>query len=113
MRGRLGVGAKSHCNHGPGVGTREFIDWRPFSYVTSRIMTSGGFITVREAIETIEFTPRGDGGTLVCGRIRVVDRGWLLMLALKPFRRRFRRGVRDSNAKLQAALEEDIAAASG
>lgn len=114
-RGRLGTGAKSHCSHGPGgVATREYVDWRPFSYFTCRTMTpfAGGFITTRRAIETVEFVPREDGSTLVCGRIRVVDRSRLSMLTLKATRLLFRAGARDWNTKLQAAIEQDSAAAS-
>lgn len=114
-RGRLGgVGASYHCSHAPGVTTREYVDWRPFSYFTCRTRTpfAGGFITTRSAIETTEFVPHGDGSTLVCYHIRVVDRSWFSMLALKPIRLLSRRGARDWGAKLQAALEQDVAAAS-
>lgn len=113
-RGRSGVGAKSHCSHGPGVATREIVDWRPFSYSTSRTMTplAGGFITAREAIETLEFVTRGDGSTLVSYRIRVVDRGRLSLLTLKLTSLLFRAGARNFNTKLQAALQQDGAAAS-
>lgn len=113
-RGRSGVGGKSHCSHGPGTATREIIDWRPFSYYTMRNMWQfkGGFIAARPAIETIEFVPHGDGSTLVCYRIRAVDRGRLSMLALKPIRLLLRRAVRGWSPKLQAAIEEDLAAAS-
>jgi uncharacterized protein YndB with AHSA1/START domain len=114
-RGRSGVGAKSHCNHGPGVATREVIDWRPFSYVTCRTMTpfAGGFITARPVIETTEFVPHEDGSTSVYYRLRVVDRGRLSMLALRATPRLFfRTGARNWNTKLQAALQQDIAAAS-
>ncbi len=113
-RGRLGgVGASYHCNHGPGVATREYVDWRPFSYYTCRMMWqfAGGFIAARRAIETTEFVPHGDGSTLVCYRIRVVNRGWLSMLTLKAISLLVRTGARDWNTKLQAALEEDSAAA--
>jgi hypothetical protein len=113
-RGRLGVGAKSHCNHGRGAASREIIDWRPFSYYTSRTMMGIGrrFITAREARETFEFTSRGNGETLGSWRIRFVDRGRLSMLALKATLFLTRAGARDWNAELQAAIEEDIAAAS-
>ena len=113
-RGRSGVGAKSHCDHQAVVAAREIVDWRPFSYFTCRSMTQlkGGFIPARPAIETVEFVPHGDGSTLVCSRLRMVDRGRLSMLALKPGHLFVRRAARGWGAKLQAALEEDMAAAS-
>lgn len=113
-RGRGGVGAKSHCSHGPGTASREIIDWRPFSYCTNRttLRFAGGFIPARRLIETIEFIPHGDGGTLVCFRIRAVDRGRLSILALMPIRLVLRTISRDWSPKMQAAIEEDIAAAS-
>lgn len=39
--GRIGPGATMHCNHGPGAWLREFVDWRPFEYFTSRAVASG------------------------------------------------------------------------
>jgi hypothetical protein len=113
-RGRAGVGAKSHCNHGPAEAYREIVDWRPFTYFTTRAMTRfrGGFIPAREMVETFEFLPRRDAETLLAWRMRFVDRGRLSMLTLRAFRWLFRGGVGKSSAKLQAAIEEDLAAAS-
>lgn len=35
-QGRVGPGATTHCNHGPGIWLREYLDWRPFAYFTCR-----------------------------------------------------------------------------
>ena len=60
-QGRLGVGATSHCSHGPGpvMAFREFIDWRPFAYFTSRMRTTAMGGLPRSLIETVEFVPLG------------------------------------------------------
>ena len=76
--GRMGVGASSHCAHGPGVGDglREYLDWRPFSYITCRFTPlPNGTEAMPLAMETYEFIPLEDGGTSVRWRIRLQDRG--------------------------------------
>jgi uncharacterized protein YndB with AHSA1/START domain len=77
-RGRMGVGASSHCAHGPGVGDglREYLDWRPYSYLTCRYTPlPNGTEALPLAMETYEFIPLEDGGTSVHWRIRLQDRG--------------------------------------
>ena len=113
--GRAGVGGKVHCNHGPAEAYREVIDWRPFNYFTLRGLAQfrGGFIPARQMVETFELGPRADGGTRLSWRIRFLDRSRFSMLTLKAITLLFRGGVGYGKAKLQAALEEDMAAALG
>ena len=112
-RGRTGEGSASHCGHGPiGVGAREFVDWRPFEYFSSRTSTpmAGGFLVPRAATETVEFLPVAESGTQVVCRFRITERGrmWLLAFrASRPFINRF--GER-ANAALLSIIEEDVAA---
>ena len=76
--GRMGVGSSSHCAHGPGVGDglREYLDWRPFSYLTCRFTPlPNGTVAMPPAMETYEFIALEDGGTSVHWRIRLLDRG--------------------------------------
>lgn len=112
--GRSGVGLTSHCDHGPLMAAREIIDWRPFSYYTNRNMAQlkGGLLRPSPTLETVELIPQGDGGTLLCYRLRLVDRGRLPMLFLKPGRLLARRAVSKWSPMMQAAINEDIAAAS-
>jgi uncharacterized protein YndB with AHSA1/START domain len=75
--GRMGAGASTHCAHGEGNadGLREYLDWRPFSYFTNRYTSlRNGTEVFVDAMETMLFTPREDGGTAVNWRIRVEDR---------------------------------------
>jgi len=115
-KGRHGAGMKVHCGHGPGPiwGFREFIDWRPFDYVTSLTTTpvAGAFLMPRPATETIEFHPLGEDGTRVIWRFRVTNRGRVSMLALRMFRRFWRAFWRRANATLVSIVEEDASARS-
>lgn len=73
--GRVGRGATSHCNHGPG-GTwfREFLEWRPLESFTCKTVAPGpGPPDKRSVVESFEFLAVPDG-TLVTIRVRVVDR---------------------------------------
>lgn len=79
-QGRLGAGATSHCAHAVGGDVlREYLDWRPFRYFTTSLTPLGrgplDWLMLSRAIETTEFTPLENGGTLVQFRIRVHDRG--------------------------------------
>ncbi len=109
--GRSKVGAKSHCNHGPGHAYREIIDWRPYSYFTTRaaVRIKGGFLPAREVLETFEFIPAEDGGTRLAWRTRYVDRGRLFVV--RALRAVLPRGKHDNVALLEAAINEDLAAA--
>jgi uncharacterized protein YndB with AHSA1/START domain len=112
-QGRTGAGSTGHCGHNPiGVADREFVDWHPFDYFSSRTSTpwAGGFLVQRAATETFEFLSVGDGAARLVWRMRVIERGRLAMLALRaahPFIRRF--GER-ANAALLSLIEEDAAA---
>ncbi len=108
-RGRMGAGAKQHCSHAGRDAMHEYIDWRPFSYATCRTMTpgAGAFVLRRAVVETTEFVPRDDGGTLVQHRIRVVDRGRLSKLMLQPGVLFYRVAARRWLANLLRAIEED------
>lgn len=114
-RGRPGVGVKVHCNHGPAEAYREIIDWRPFKYFTCRGVTRfrGGFIPARQIVETFELTPRGDAETLLSWRIRLLDRGRFSMLTLRAIVLLLRGGIGYGRNRLQAAIEEDMAATFG
>jgi hypothetical protein len=115
-QGRRGAGAKTHCGHGPGPvwGLREFIDWHPFEYVTSRTTTpvAGAFLRQRQATETMEFQPLGQHSTRVVGRFRIANRGRLSLLALRAFRPLWRGFWRGASAALVSIAEEDMAARS-
>ncbi len=111
-QGRLGVGAKSHCGHAPGLmAHREFVDWRPFAYFTSRTMTpvAGAFVKSRPTIETVEFVPLGENSTRIVGRLRLTGRGRIALLAFRAFRPVVKAFWRRSNAALLSIIEEDAA----
>lgn len=110
--GRTGAGSTSHCGHGPrGVAAREFVDWRPFDYFSSRTSTplAGGFIVGRAATETVEFLPAGEGGAKIVCRLRVTDRGGIALLALRAARPFIKRFGERANAALLSLIEEDAA----
>ena len=112
-QGRRGAGAKTHCGHGPGPiwGFREFIDWRPFDYVTSLTTTpvAGAFLRPRPATETIEFHPLGEDGTRVIWRFRMTKRSCLSLLALRAFRPFWLAFGRRAGAALVSIAEVDAA----
>jgi hypothetical protein len=112
-QGRLGTGASSHCGHGPGpvMAFREFVDWRPFEYFTSRIRTTGAgaFIVARPAIETIEFLPMADSGTRIIIRYRLTDRGAISRLAHRVTHPFFTQFWRRRGAALVRLVQEDSA----
>lgn len=74
--GRMGVGAASHCAHGAaGDALREYLDWRPFRYFTSRFTPlPNGPPMMPRSLETMEFVPLDDGGTSIHWRIKLEDR---------------------------------------
>jgi len=61
--GRMGAGARNHCEHGKTVSTETVIDWRPFEYYTARTEDAESCI-----VETFYLEPVGDGS-----RTRVRD----------------------------------------
>lgn len=112
-RGRAGPGASSHCAHSAGVGSREIVDWRPFEYVTCRTTwTIGGTrIGAHPAVETIDFTPRADGGTTVVWRFRLADRRWFLRLPVQAVLLSRNGMARRWRERMLEVLAEDAAAA--
>jgi uncharacterized protein YndB with AHSA1/START domain len=55
VAGVRGIGTQNHCVHGGYVVEEEFLDWKPFRYVTDRSKTPIG-----SALFTIELTAVGD-----------------------------------------------------
>jgi uncharacterized protein YndB with AHSA1/START domain len=56
VAGVRGVGTRNHCVHGDYIIEEEFLDWKPFRYVTDRSKTPIGM-----ALFTMELTAIGDG----------------------------------------------------
>jgi hypothetical protein len=112
VHGRLGAGASSHCNHGPGVGVREYVDWRPFSYFTYRMTASPGLalMGIHPAIETVEFISLAGGGTRIEYRTRLSGRSWLSKLTFRASRPLLRALFRRWSAALTTILDEDASA---
>lgn len=108
-RGRLGVGATSHCAHKLGADIlRRYVDWRPFSYFTvTATPVTASFLPFPAVMETTEFVPLEDGATEVRFRFRLLDRGWLARARLWVLRPFIRRAFSQSAAKLVRALQED------
>ncbi len=112
-QGRHGSGTKVHCGHGPGPvwGFRECIDWRPFTYFTSRTTTpvAGAFVRPQPATETVEFLSFGEHGTRIVWRFRVTNRSRISVLALRVFRPFWLAFWRRAAAALISIAEEDAA----
>ena len=53
--GVRGVGTQNHCVHGDYIVEEEFLDWKPFRYLTDRSKTPFGVV-----VYTMEFTAVGD-----------------------------------------------------
>lgn len=111
-RGRVGAGATTHCNHGPGTWLREFVDWRPFAYFTCRTTAPviGRFLGPRPEIETVEFFSNGERGTRVVTRVRLTDRSRFSLFTFRAQRRFLAAFWRRANAALLRIAEEDGAA---
>jgi hypothetical protein len=89
---------------------REFIDWRPFAYFTSRMTTTAVAGLPRSLVEMVEFVPLGDHRTRIIVRYRATNRSRVSLMAgrvTQAFVTAFwqRRG-RD----LVSIAEEDVAA---
>lgn len=112
-RGRLGVGAISHCAHGGGYDLiRHYVDWRPFRYFTWRTEPISGSdrlrsFFLRPMTETWEFVPREDGGTVVHYRFRLQNRGRLFRLLIRLVAPRLRRELRSIEPNLRRLGEEE------
>ena len=105
--GRTGVGAKTHCGHAPkGItALREFIDWRPFSYLTFR--TSSMFDSA--TIETWEFESAGEHGTRINVRSRLTTGRRVAHLGWRMFKPLYAARMRRAGALLRKTIEEDAA----
>jgi hypothetical protein len=114
-QGRLGAGAAAHCNHGPGTGIREYVDWRPFTYFTChttvppRLARLVGF---QRQIETYEFVPVGEDGTRMLVRFRLMDRRRRSLLRLRASRHVYAALFRSWSAALLTIAEQDTTARS-
>ncbi len=108
--GRMGPGASSHCAHGAaGDALREYLDWRPFTYLTSRFtpLPNGAPIMPR-SVETVEFVPLDAGGTSVHWRIKLEDHGEAAVNQFETLADVIRANVANLwKDALEAALEED------
>jgi hypothetical protein len=112
-QGRLGAGAAAHCNHGPGTGIREYVDWRPFAYFTCRTTVPprvARLVGFQRQIETYEFVPIGEHGTRMVVRFRLMDRRRRSLLRLRAFRPIYAAMFRSWSAALLAIAKEDTAA---
>ena len=110
--GRLGPGATSHCSHGPGhlMAFREFIDWRPFAYFTSRMTTTMAGGLPRSLIETVEFVPLGDHRTRIIVRYRATNRSRMSLLVGRATRALVTGLWQRRGSDLVSIAEEDVAA---
>jgi Protein of unknown function (DUF2652) len=112
-QGRLGVGATAHCNHGPGTGIREYIDWRPFAYFTCRTTLPprlARVVGIQRQIETVEFVPIGEHGTRMVMRVRLMNRPRRSSLRLRAVRHAYAALFRSWTAALLGIAEEDATA---
>jgi hypothetical protein len=108
-RGRLGLGASSHCAHGRGSDLlRRYVDWRPFHYFTntSHPITSS-LLRFPPCTETTEFIAREDGGTDAHYRLRLHNRSWLSRMYFRLLVPLLRRQFEQATLDLTRLLEED------
>lgn len=98
--GRQGVGTTNHCAHGNGTVLEEILDWRPFDYLTKRMIGPRPF---RPSLLTIEFRPMGDSAT----RLRVRGEklsGWHRATYVLLLRRRIRAQMTEDLESLKTLL---------
>ncbi len=107
-RGRLGIGATSHCAHKGYDLLRHYVDWRPFRYFTCRMEpVTRSFFTPPAMIETTEFVPGEGGGTVVSHRFRLQNPGRLSRILLRLSALLVRRYRKTIEANLARLLEEE------
>jgi Protein of unknown function (DUF2652) len=112
-QGRLGAGATAHCNHGPGTGIREYVDWRPFDYFTCRTSLPprlARLVGFQRQMETVEFVPIGEHGTRIVMRAQMMDRRRRPSLRSRSFRPIYAGMVRRWSEALLGIAQEDTAA---
>ena len=99
--GRVGPGSSSHCAHGDfGDAMREYLDWRPFEYFTSRFSPVGPRTLFKvQWMETLAFEDLGDGRTAQILTVRCVDRSEASLALFEPLRR----GMEDMEANRDPA----------
>jgi hypothetical protein len=111
-RGRTGAGSSAHCAHGKGLSLTSYVDWRPFQYFSSeKAVIRNSMMTPPPMVETVEFTPEGEGECMVSYRFRVKDRGPAMRLRLKLMKPLVRRMFSRVEADFRRVLEEEEAAA--
>ena len=111
-QGRVGPGATAHCNHGPGIFLREYLDWRPFAYFTCRTTLPPRWAKIvgnQHHLETCEFVPIGEHTTRIVFRVRVLDRSRRTTPRLCAFRHAYAASFRSWSAALLSIAEEDTA----
>ena len=89
---------------------REFIDWRPFAYFTSRMRTTAVGGLPRSLIETVEFVPLGDHRTRIIIRYRATNRSRISLLAGRVTHPIFTALWRRRGGDLVSIAEDDAAA---
>lgn len=105
-RGRMGVGAGSHCDHGSVAALHRYVDWCPFSYFTTELTpTKGPSFFALPGLEMTEFVPEADGWTTTHYRFRLTDRGWFSKLRFRLFAPLFRRIIARDVERLTFILE--------
>ena len=107
-RGRLGVGATIHCDHGSWSSEQRIVDWRPFEYFTTLskpVRTS--FSAAPPMLVTTEFAPIGEGRTRISYRFRLDERGLLSGLTMRAFAPFVRRQFNKQHKRLEELLRRD------
>ena len=109
--GRVGQGTAMHCNHGPGTASWNFVDWRPFAYLTCDVTGPrfGKYVGPRDQFDTFEFVPTAGGGTQIVHRIRIKDRGRLSLLTYRVQAQGITAFWHVANKALQRIINEDNA----
>ena len=106
-RGRLGVGAIAHCEHGASDLLHRYVDWRPFKYFTREAAPVKRSFFRPPITETTEFLPRENGGTVCLSRFRFRNRGRLFRLAVRLLAPRLLKRFRSSETSLRKLCEEE------
>lgn len=101
-RGRHGVGASLHCNHGDFVALGTTLDWKPFRYFTQEYKDPQGKMPLPPFLFTTETEPLPDGRTRVRFLYDVRTRNpmkWLMV-------RQARKHMEKADAAALACLDE-------
>jgi hypothetical protein len=99
--GRQGIGTTNHCAHGSSTLLEEVLDWRPFQYLTKRMI---GPRLLVSWVWTIEFRPIGESSSQV--RVRGEKLSGLHRAAYGLlFRRRIEAQIAEDLARLRVLLQ--------